>query len=107
MPLPRPTVNLDALGELLDKALEHPIARAVGALSPGLEARARAVREHLPDVAGRVAEKVQDRAIGAITQEARELEAEALDAIDRFLGKALAKSKTPKTKRLKAPKRKR
>jgi hypothetical protein len=108
MPIARPTVNLDALGALLDRAADHPLAKLAGELSPALAARARVVRERLPEVAGMVAYGIEERAIGHLRDEARALEAEAVDAIDTWLANAIlgVKVKTRRPKRLKALKKK-
>ncbi len=86
------TVNLDPIAEALDKALAHPLARAVEATLPGATARVRAVRENLPEVAS-------------------ELEARGLEhvgkSLDRALTRAIDSWLAPKRKRpkKKAPKR--
>lgn len=97
--MPRPTLNLDPIAKLLDLALRHPLAAKVKEHAPELHAVAVDVRDHLPDVAAHLFERTQERAFGGMKEEARALERDAVDAMQKWLGRKPAK-------RLKAPKRK-
>ncbi|HEY2570824.1 MAG TPA: hypothetical protein VGI27_05095 [Solirubrobacteraceae bacterium] len=62
---PRPTVNVDALGALLDRALGHPFARVLEDVAPKSIAQVRAARANLPETLGRL----QARAASAVGTE--------------------------------------
>lgn len=103
--MPRPTVNLDAVGNAVDRALEHPIGRAVAQLFPEAAAKARAVRENLPEVAS----GLEARAVDVVKGELGELERGMIEGLENLLllrprrrrSAKRSKAKRSKPKRLK------
>jgi hypothetical protein len=70
----RPTVNLDALGALLDRALAHPFAGLVEQVLPQSVARVREARADLPAALG----LLQERSLQAVGTELDALVADAI-----------------------------
>ncbi len=105
-----PTVNLDAVGALLDRALQHPIAALAGELAPDAMARIREIRDNLPDVAAgvqvRALEEVSREAV-RLTRDVRRAEDRAARALGSFLDEMLTASgkRTPPARRLKPPRK--
>jgi hypothetical protein len=58
---PRPTVNVDALGALIDRALGHPFARVLEDVAPRSMAQLRAARGNLPETLGRLQARAATR----------------------------------------------
>lgn len=62
----RPRVSLDPIAAMLDRALEHPLARILEHIAPDVVEGARTVRANLPEVAAGIeAEMVEQAAAGA------------------------------------------
>jgi len=97
----RPTVNLDALGALLDRALAHPLAQAAAEAAPATMAQIRAIRADLPAAASALEARAVEAARARILEE--------LGAIERPLAEALARifqTRAPRGRRLPAGKKK-
>jgi hypothetical protein len=58
---PRPTLNVDALGALIDRALAHPFAELVESVLPESVARVREARADLPAALGLLQERSMQR----------------------------------------------
>jgi hypothetical protein len=58
---PRPTLNVDALGALIDRALAHPFAELVESVLPESMARVREARADLPAALGMLQERSMQR----------------------------------------------
>jgi hypothetical protein len=74
---PRPTLNVDALGALLDRALGHPFVGVLEDLAPRSVAAARAARANLPETLGRL----QQRAAAEVGSELDDLLARLLEPL--------------------------
>jgi hypothetical protein len=75
----RPTVNVDALGAMLDRALAHPLVGAIESVVPESVSTLRAARANLPAALGRLQEL-------AAREAGRELDAALSGALKRLTG---------------------
>jgi hypothetical protein len=75
----RPTVNVDALGALIDRALAHPLARVLEDVAPRSMAQVRAARGNLPEALGRLQAH-------ALSRVGSELDAALTEALMPLLG---------------------
>lgn len=85
--MPKPRLDLDPIAAILDHALSMPLAQLVKRHAPELHGAIVDAREHLPDVAAYLAAQVEEQAIGSLRDEARQLERDAVHAIQQFLGR--------------------
>lgn len=101
--MPRPTVNLDALGQAIDRAIQTPLGIVTAAIMPEAFAKLRTVRDNLPEVAS----GLETRAVGVVKGELAELERGMIAGLDDLLSTTRrravkrSKAKRSKPKRLK------
>lgn len=83
---PRPVINVDALGEAIDRALAHPFVSLLENLAPKSVASVRAARDNLPETLGRLQER-------ATTQIGAELDGFLAETLAPLLGGKKGKTK--------------
>lgn len=100
----RPVVNLDLIGALLDRALDHPLAQVAEDLAPATIDQLRALRAHLPEAASELEAMAVDAARAEVERELAVIEQAMAAPIARFLARARKRQGKAEPKRLPAPK---
>ncbi len=96
----RPQVNLDAVAGVLDRVLDHPVARIANELLPETMGAVRAIRGDLPAMAS----GIESRAIQELRAGARELERELVGSISSWVQETIRNGRgESRPKRLRAP----